>query len=89
MQFEIDRCRQLYRSGDLGLAMLPDRSARCVGMRHARLYSQILDRIEAQHYDVFASRARVRASAKAAMVTRLVVARPFRRRDQAAPTPPS
>jgi phytoene synthase len=58
MRFEIARCRELYRSADEGIAMLPPASARCV--RTARvLYSQILDRIEANGYDVFSQRARV------------------------------
>jgi phytoene/squalene synthetase len=37
------------------------------------LYSQILDRIEAQHHDVFAKRASVPTSQKALMVARLVL----------------
>jgi phytoene synthase len=67
MRFEIERARQLYRSADRGLAMLPTRSARCV--RTARiLYSQILERIEAADYDVFSSRARVPTWRKLAAV---------------------
>lgn len=58
MAFEIERCRRLYASADLGVAMLPPASARCVGAARA-LYSQILDRIEAAEYDVFSQRARV------------------------------
>jgi len=74
MQFEIDRCRALYRSADRGAAMLPPQSARCI--RAARvLYGRILDKIEAQHYDVFASRARVTTAEKAAMVARLALRR--------------
>ena len=38
--------------------MLPGRSARCIAAAHD-LYGRILDRIEAQGYDVFARRARV------------------------------
>ena len=65
MQFEIDRCRQLYRSADIGIAMLPPAEARCV--RAARqLYSQILDRIVDNGYDVFSQRARVPTYRKAA-----------------------
>jgi phytoene synthase len=58
MQFEIERATELYRSADRGLSMLPAPSARCVRAAR-RLYSQILDRIEAADYDVFTSRARV------------------------------
>jgi phytoene synthase len=72
MKFEIVRCRDLYASADIGIAMLPDRSARCI--RAARtLYSRILDRIEAQHHDVFAKRVSVPTSQKALMVARLVL----------------
>jgi 15-cis-phytoene synthase len=56
--FEIERARELYRSADLGIDLLPPRSARCI--RAARvLYSGILDEIEAADYDVFSRRALV------------------------------
>ena len=72
MKFEIARCRSLYASADNGIAMLPNRSARCI--RAARvLYSRILDRIEQQQYDVFAKRASVSTVQKALMVVRLVL----------------
>jgi len=72
MKFEIARCRALYESADKGIAMLPDRSARCI--RAARtLYSRILDRIEAQQHDVFEKRVSVPTSQKALMVVRLVL----------------
>jgi len=72
MKFQIARCRTLYVSADDGIAMLPSRSARCI--RAARvLYSRILDRIEQQHYDVFAKRASVSTLQKAIMVARLVL----------------
>ncbi|HEX6656498.1 MAG TPA: phytoene/squalene synthase family protein [Ilumatobacter sp.] len=67
MRFEIERARELYRSADRGLAMLPASSARCVHAART-LYSQILDRIEAADYDVFASRARVPTWRKLATV---------------------
>ena len=72
MKFEIERCRELYASADKGIAMLPARSARCI--RAARtLYSRILERIEAQQYDVFAKRASVPTLQKAWMVGRLLL----------------
>jgi phytoene synthase len=72
MRFEIERCRELYVSADEGLADLPPSSARCV--RAARiLYSRILDVIEANDYDVFSERARVRTWRKAQIVGRLMV----------------
>ncbi len=58
LRFEIERTRELYRIADDGIDFLPERSARCI--RAARdLYSRILDQIEAQDHDVFATRARV------------------------------
>jgi phytoene synthase len=74
MRFEIDRCRALYASADLGLALLPRSSARCVGAARV-LYSRILDRIEGAGYDVFAARARVPTWQKASTVARVVAAR--------------
>lgn len=72
MKFEIERCRELYESADKGIAMLPPRSARCI--RAARvLYSRILERIEAQRYDVFSNRASVSTVQKALMVGRLLI----------------
>ena len=66
MRFEIDRARELYRSADTGIPMLPGASGRCV--RAARiLYSEILDRIEAADYDVFTGRVRVPTARKLAI----------------------
>jgi phytoene synthase len=72
MRFEIDRARELYRSADRGIALLPPSSARCV--RSARvLYSRILERIEAAGYDVFSARARVPTWQKATTVGRVLL----------------
>lgn len=71
MRFEITRCRDLYTSADLGTAMLPEQSARCIGAARV-LYGRILDKIEQQDYDVFAKRARVSTTEKATMVARLL-----------------
>ncbi|MEX2658453.1 MAG: phytoene/squalene synthase family protein, partial [Acidimicrobiales bacterium] len=71
MRFEIDRCRALYASADLGMRLLPPSSARCIVAARA-LYSRILDRIEAQGHDVFTSRARVPTWQKATMVAEVV-----------------
>ena len=79
MRFEIDRCRRLYAAADLGVGMLPPQSAKCI-LAARTLYSRILDKIEAQHYDVFAQRATVSTSEKAAMVARLLAPAGFRRR---------
>jgi len=71
MQFEIQRCRELYESADIGISMLPDRSAKAIRAAFT-LYGRILDKIEAQDYDVFSSRASVSTTEKAAMVAKLL-----------------
>ncbi len=78
LAFEIERCRELYASADLGVAMLPPTSARCIVAARA-LYSRILDRIEAQGHDVFAGRATVPTWQKAAMVAEVVGPAPISR----------
>ena len=63
MRFEIEQARELYREAEPGIGLLPPASARCVATAH-RLYSAILERIEARDYDVFTGRARVPTSHK-------------------------
>ena len=72
MQFEIERCRELYRSAELGIAMLPQRSASCIRAAH-RLYSGILDRIEQADYDVFGGRVVVPTRAKLGVALRELI----------------
>ncbi|SDR75398.1 phytoene synthase [Friedmanniella luteola] len=79
LAFQIARNRELYALADTGIALLPGRSARCVGAARV-LYSQILERIEAADYDVFSTRARVPTWRKATTAARIMVAGP--------PTPP-
>jgi phytoene synthase len=80
LAFEIARNRELYAVADTGIALLPGRSARCVGAARV-LYAQILERIEAADYDVFTSRARVPTWRKATTAARIMVAGP--------PSPPA
>ncbi|GAA1851347.1 phytoene/squalene synthase family protein [Microlunatus capsulatus] len=80
LAFQIARNRELYALADTGIALLPGRSARCVGAARV-LYSQILERIEAADYDVFTTRARVPTWRKATTAARIMVAGP--------PTPPA
>ena len=75
MAFEIARNRELYAQAATGVAMLPPRSARCVATA-LKLYSQILDRIEARDYDVFSDRARVPTWRKAVTAASIMVAGP-------------
>ena len=64
MAYEIERNRALYAYADTGIAMLPPRSARCVGTARV-LYAQILDRIEAAEMNVWTRRVRVPTVRKA------------------------
>lgn len=58
MRFEVARNRELYVSADRGIAALPDSTRPAIGAAR-RLYGGILDRVEANGYDVFSTRARV------------------------------
>jgi len=77
LAYEIERNRALYSFADTGIALLPPRSARCVGTARV-LYAQILEKIEQRNYDVFSSRARVPTWRKAATAARIMVAGPPR-----------
>ena len=56
MRFEISRARTLYRLADEGMRYIP-RGRKYPIVVARRLYEAILDRIEAQGYDVFSRRA--------------------------------
>jgi phytoene synthase len=82
LAYEIERNRALYSFADTGITMLPPRSARCVGTARV-LYSQILDEIERNGYDVFSHRARVPTTRKAATAARMMVTGPRALKRQA------
>ncbi len=75
MQFEIGRARDYYNRAQLGIALLQP-SVRPSILAAALLYSRILDRIEANGYDVFSNRAYVPTGHK----LRLLVTMPPRLR---------
>jgi phytoene synthase len=75
LAYEIERNRALYSFANTGIAMLPPRSARCVGTARV-LYAKILDQIERNDYDVFSRRARVPTLRKAATAARMMVTGP-------------
>src|SRR3712207_2518230 len=56
VRFEIERTRQLYAFADEGMSYIP-RGRRFPVIVARELYAAILDRIEAQGYDVFSRRA--------------------------------
>lgn len=73
-QFQINRMQVLYRSADDAIEMLPPSSAGSI--RTARIiYSEILDRIVANDYDVFSKRARVPMARKLTVALREYVRR--------------
>jgi len=80
--YEIQRNRALYSFADTGIAMLPPRSARCVGTARV-LYAKILDEIERNDYDVFSQRARVPTARKAVTAARIMVTGPRTLKRQA------
>ena len=86
LAFEIARNRELYAHADAGIAMLPPRSARCVGAARV-LYERILGRIERAGYDVFTERVRVPTWRKALTTERVLVAGPPRSLRATLPTP--
>jgi 15-cis-phytoene synthase len=55
MRFEVDRARRLYRVADEGMHYIP-RGRRYPVVVARKLYAAILDRVEAQGYDVFSRR---------------------------------
>jgi 15-cis-phytoene synthase len=75
LAYEIERNRALYSFADTGIAMLPPRSASCVGTARV-LHAQILDQIERGGYNVFSQRARVPTWRKAATAARIMVTGP-------------
>jgi phytoene synthase len=77
LAFEADRTRRLYRRAEQGWGMLEPRSQACIRIVH-RLYSEILDRVEAADWQVFAGRAAVPTRRKAIVALREVVRRPRR-----------
>jgi phytoene synthase len=56
MRFEVGRARKLYKVADEGMRYIPQ-GRRYPVMVARELYAAILDRIEAQNYDVFSQRA--------------------------------
>lgn len=70
MQFQIARARQFYACADEGIPYITPSCQLPVQLAR-RLYSQILDKIEDNGYDVFSRRARTSSLEKAAAVARL------------------
>ena len=72
MRFEIERARGYYSSAEIGISHLSSRSAACL-RAGADLYSRILDRLEANGFDVFNGRVVVPLATKLAVAGRHAV----------------
>ncbi|MGH8901251.1 MAG: phytoene/squalene synthase family protein [Egibacteraceae bacterium] len=72
LAFEAQRTRALYRRAEAGWSMLSPESQACIRIAH-RLYSEILDRLEAADWQVFDVRAAVPATRKLAVATRELI----------------
>jgi 15-cis-phytoene synthase len=69
MRFEIERARSLYAEADEGIGYIP-RGRRYPVVVARMLYAAILDRIEAQGYDVFSRRAETSRAGKLVVAAR-------------------
>jgi 15-cis-phytoene synthase len=69
MRFQINRARKLYEIADEGIGYIP-RGRRLPVVVARELYAAILDRIEAQDYDVFSRRAQVSRPGKLVVAAR-------------------
>ena len=75
MRFEIGRTRRLYASADEGMGYIP-RGRRYPVVVARELYAAILDRIEAQGYDVYTRRAETSRPGKLKVAARCAVRNP-------------
>lgn len=72
MKFEINRARELYLQSDFGIYKLPPKMRKAVLLSRL-LYSQILDQIEKNDYDVFSHRAHTTSVHKAKCALRVIL----------------
>ena len=75
MRFEIGRTRRLYAAADEGMGYIP-RGRRYPVIVARELYAAILDRIEAQGYDVFSRRAETSRLGKLGVAARCAAQNP-------------
>ena len=73
MAFEVARARSLYAEASYGIAALGP-SGRITTLTASRLYSRILDEIEAIDFDVFRQRAHVTTARKVAAAPAILAA---------------
>ncbi len=70
MKFQITRARDFYQTGEKGIRLL-EKDSRFTVLLASRIYSQILDEIERQNYDVFSRRAQINFSRKIFSIPRI------------------
>jgi len=70
MAFQIARARLYYLRSESGIALLPGAGTRRTVWMMREIYAAILERIEANGYDVFTRRARVNLAGKLALALR-------------------
>lgn len=70
MKFQIERARGYYRKAEQGICLL-EKDTRFTVLVASRLYAKILNRIEAQNYDVFSRRAHTTLAEKMLSLPRL------------------
>lgn len=73
LQFHVERARRYYVAGVVGIAELSPEARYPIALA-ATLYGRILDKIEAQRYDVFVRRAAVSRREKLILAGRLALA---------------
>ena len=70
MRFQVQRAREQFRQGAALIPLLPLRSRACPAVLGG-IYSRLLDRIEAQGYDVYAKRVSLSGREKSLLMVRL------------------
>ncbi len=75
MKHQINRAKEYYSSADEGIKFLTDDGSRSTVMMMSKIYSGILNEIEAGNYDVFSKRHYVRTTKKIAAAVRMYARR--------------
>lgn len=70
MKFQIERAREYYRKAEKGIPLL-EKDTRFTVLLAARIYAEILNEIERQHYDVFQKRAHTTFWQKLKMIPKI------------------
>lgn len=77
MEFQIERARNYYKNGALGIKLIPDKRSRLVIKCMEEMYMAILDSIENSSYDVFLKRAHLSFLGKVKILIKILIQRKF------------